>query len=400
LTETDPHGSAARDTDLDARELVPPPPLSVKEIASLFLRTWPHLKPVAWHVVGWFVLAMVIGLTTGYVAITGVDLFTNAVLNGQPIAPLQSIVLLLDPSYVDATALTADQRTTILIRLILYGVAFTIVFRFRHVVLTGIGVGFVGGALGGALSIYVMLSVGTSVIGGIMTPGDYYALMDLAGTIGGLVRDTRILILDTDGGPRPADGERARQRPAPGRRGTTGDRHRAPPVHHPASGPDRVPAGRRYSRSGHPRRHDGRSRRCLSSLRRTPRGRCRARVARAYSGEQHLDQSNAAQAPRNGAFDLPKVRHLTGDMDLKFVGPTAPVLFKTRPVIGLETCGVKVSVFRLGSENCGCVERIATRVLDCSLADDGPQFIHGARPTNAPSLVPQGHWFARTRFEV
>jgi len=130
LTETDEYGNApARDTDLDARELAPPPPLSVKEVAWLFLRTWPHLKPVAWHVVGWFTLAMVIGLISGYVTITGVDLFTNAVLNGQSIAPLQRLVLLLDPSYVDSTALTADQRATILIRLILYGVAFTIVFR-------------------------------------------------------------------------------------------------------------------------------------------------------------------------------------------------------------------------------------------------------------------------------
>ncbi|MDE0420583.1 MAG: ABC transporter ATP-binding protein [Gammaproteobacteria bacterium] len=72
---------------------------------------------------------MVIGLIAGYVTITGVDLFTNAVLNGQPIAPLQRLVLLLDPSYVDATALTADQRTTILVRLILYAVAFTLLIR-------------------------------------------------------------------------------------------------------------------------------------------------------------------------------------------------------------------------------------------------------------------------------
>ena len=112
--------------DLDARELVPPEPLSVKEIARLLLRTWPHLKPVAWHVAGWFSLAMVIGLIAGYVTITGVDLFTNAVLNAQPIAPLQRLVLILDPSYVDATELSGDQRTTILVRLILYGVAFTI----------------------------------------------------------------------------------------------------------------------------------------------------------------------------------------------------------------------------------------------------------------------------------
>ena len=123
--EDEPNASG-HGPDLDARELVPPPPLSVTEIARLLLRTWPHLKPVAWHVVGWFSLAMVIGLIAGYVTITGVDLFTNAVLNAQPIAPLQRLVLILDPSYVDATELSGDQRTTILVRLVVYGVAFTI----------------------------------------------------------------------------------------------------------------------------------------------------------------------------------------------------------------------------------------------------------------------------------
>lgn len=127
----DEHGppSPSAAYQLDARELVPPPPLPVKEVARLFLRTWPYLKPVVWHVVGWFSLAMVIGLIAGYVTITGVDLFTNAVLNAQPIAPLQRVVLFLDLSYVDATELTGDQRTTILVRLILYGVAFTIFIR-------------------------------------------------------------------------------------------------------------------------------------------------------------------------------------------------------------------------------------------------------------------------------
>ena len=113
----------------DRDPLIAPTPLSVKEIARLFLRTWPYLKPVLWHVIGWFTLAMVIGLFSGYVTITGVDLLTNAVLNAQPIAPLQQMVLFVDESYVTAEVLTGEQRTAILVRIILYGVAFTILLR-------------------------------------------------------------------------------------------------------------------------------------------------------------------------------------------------------------------------------------------------------------------------------
>ena len=113
----------------DRDPLIAPTPLSVKEIAWLFLRTWPYLKPVLWHVIGWFTLAMVIGLFSGYVTITGVDLLTNAVLNAQPIAPLQQMVLFVDESYVTAEVLTGEQRTAILVRIILYGIAFTILLR-------------------------------------------------------------------------------------------------------------------------------------------------------------------------------------------------------------------------------------------------------------------------------
>ena len=57
--------------------------------------------------------------------------------------------------------------------------------RFRHVVLTGIGVGFIGGGIAGLLSIYVTVVVSLNVIDGSMTPGDYFALIDLALIIGG-----------------------------------------------------------------------------------------------------------------------------------------------------------------------------------------------------------------------
>ena len=130
--------------------------MSVRAIIILFARTWPYIKPVAWHVLGWFSLAMVIGLVTGYITFTGVDLFNNAVLNGQKIAPAQQILLMVDDSYVAdsqmsdfvdegdvldrgritgstdesmESELTGDQRKTIRNRIIVYGVLFLIIFR-------------------------------------------------------------------------------------------------------------------------------------------------------------------------------------------------------------------------------------------------------------------------------
>ena len=62
---------------------VAPGPMTFREIIALFLRTWPYIKPVRWHVVGWLSLAMGIGLVAGYITFTGVDLFNNKVLDAQ-----------------------------------------------------------------------------------------------------------------------------------------------------------------------------------------------------------------------------------------------------------------------------------------------------------------------------
>ena len=113
----------------DIRELTPPEPFTFTEVVRLLLRTWPYIKPLRWHVLGWFTLAMVIGLIAGYIVITGMDLFNNGVLNAQPIAEAQRYLLLVDESYVTNETLTDEQRRTIVARIILYGVAFTILFR-------------------------------------------------------------------------------------------------------------------------------------------------------------------------------------------------------------------------------------------------------------------------------
>ena len=57
--------------------------------------------------------------------------------------------------------------------------------RFRHVVLTGIGIGFIGNVISGLLAIFVTVYVVEKIFAGAMSPGDFFVLIELALTIGG-----------------------------------------------------------------------------------------------------------------------------------------------------------------------------------------------------------------------
>ena len=57
--------------------------------------------------------------------------------------------------------------------------------RFRHVVLTGIGIGFIGNVISGLLAIFVTVYVVDKIFAGAMSPGDFFVLIELSLTIGG-----------------------------------------------------------------------------------------------------------------------------------------------------------------------------------------------------------------------
>ena len=126
-----------------------PPKLGWREMLSLAWRTWPYTRPMLPHLVVLLVFAFsggLIALVTGFV---GVDLFTNKVLIGEKLQPLQAMVLFVGEDYVttdpqqlgevkDAAAetdpdtgdeavekapeLTEEQRRTVRDRLILWGI--------------------------------------------------------------------------------------------------------------------------------------------------------------------------------------------------------------------------------------------------------------------------------------
>ena len=57
--------------------------------------------------------------------------------------------------------------------------------RFRHVVLTNIGIGFIYQIISGLLAIFVTVFVVNRIFTGVMSPGDFFVLIELALTIGG-----------------------------------------------------------------------------------------------------------------------------------------------------------------------------------------------------------------------
>ena len=57
--------------------------------------------------------------------------------------------------------------------------------RFRHVVLANIGIGFIYQIISGLLAIFVTVFVANRIFAGVMSPGDFFVLIELALTIGG-----------------------------------------------------------------------------------------------------------------------------------------------------------------------------------------------------------------------
>ena len=117
MSEVTPDNS---NTTLDVDEAPIPPTFSFMSVLRLFLRTWPYLKPQWKHIVAWFCLQFLSGVVISLLMLVLFDIFNNKVLLGEPLEPVQASVLLLDTSYVDAEALTGEQRRVVRDRMIIY----------------------------------------------------------------------------------------------------------------------------------------------------------------------------------------------------------------------------------------------------------------------------------------
>lgn len=128
------------------------PDIGFRRMGHIAWKTMPFMRPMAKHIIFMLVVGFVIGLIYSFAATLATDLFSNKVLMGQKIQPVQAFLLGLDESYVATSlpgsatdaqsldpeaALDDEQRKTVRNRLFLwfaiggaFGVLLTTVFRY------------------------------------------------------------------------------------------------------------------------------------------------------------------------------------------------------------------------------------------------------------------------------
>ena len=102
--------------------------LGFTEIARLFIRAWPFIRPVRGHVLGYMLIEVA---SFAWGTLTGIVIFGtiyNSLLLSGPVTPFVAGVLRLDPgTWVQVAQLTAAQRTLLIGGIILMGVVGTAV---------------------------------------------------------------------------------------------------------------------------------------------------------------------------------------------------------------------------------------------------------------------------------
>ena len=76
------------------------PTITPRRILQLMFRTWPFIRPMALHLVSFIVIGLVAAMIFAAAVLLAQDLFSNKVLVGEKLQPVQATLLLLDDSYV------------------------------------------------------------------------------------------------------------------------------------------------------------------------------------------------------------------------------------------------------------------------------------------------------------
>ena len=93
------------------------PVITLRRMGALMLKTWPFIRPMLKHLILFLAVGLVASIIFSGTALLAQDLFSNKVLVGNKLQPLQAALLLLDDTYVttgaDGETMNATQRKVV-----------------------------------------------------------------------------------------------------------------------------------------------------------------------------------------------------------------------------------------------------------------------------------------------
>ena len=113
------------------------PPIRARRILQLALKCWPFIRPMLKHVLILLGTTALVSVAVFALGLLGADLFSNKILVGDKLQPLQAQLLFVDDTYVlsdiadnvnERELLTEAQRKTVRTRTMIWGAALLAVF--------------------------------------------------------------------------------------------------------------------------------------------------------------------------------------------------------------------------------------------------------------------------------
>ena len=84
-------------------------------VMSIFLRTWPFIRPMLRHLIGFVGISSIVALITAFISLVLIGIATSGVLAGQPIGGIAAAMFALDPAiFVQVEELGPDARRDLL----------------------------------------------------------------------------------------------------------------------------------------------------------------------------------------------------------------------------------------------------------------------------------------------
>ena len=112
--------------DSERMRRIEPDKVHFVDIVGIFLRGWPYIRPMAWHVLGFVGISVIATAWNTFWGITILTMIYQNVILDQPVAAVSASLLFLDHDlWVHVEALTVDQRFQLVPLIVMLAVMFS-----------------------------------------------------------------------------------------------------------------------------------------------------------------------------------------------------------------------------------------------------------------------------------